>query len=83
MLDPARYEAISIDQRDDGVVLATLNRPDRLNAVNAQMHHELAWLPRDVDADPTRPRARDHRAGRAFCAGGDFGPQPATSDPGR
>ncbi len=82
MLDPTRYEAISIDQRDDGVVLATLNRPDRLNAVNAQMHHELAWLTRDVDADPAVRVLVITGAGRAFCAGGDFGPQPATSDPG-
>jgi enoyl-CoA hydratase len=82
MLDPTRYEAISIDQRDDGVVLATLNRPDRLNAVNAQMHHELAWLTRDVDGDPAARVLVITGAGRAFCAGGDFGPQPATSDPG-
>jgi len=82
MLDPTRYEAISIDQRDGGVVLATLNRPDRLNAVNAQMHHELAWLTRDVDADPSAKVLVITGAGRAFCAGGDFGPQPATSDPG-
>ena len=82
MLDPQRYEAISVDKRDDGIVLATLNRPDRLNAVNAQMHHELAWITRDVDADPTVKVLVITGAGRAFCAGGDFGPQPATSEPG-
>lgn len=74
MLDPDRYEHIAIDHRDDGVVLATLNRPDRLNAVNGVLHGELARLPREFDAD------RDARvlvvtgAGRAFCAGGDFSP---------
>ena len=60
-------------------MLATLNRPDRLNAVNATMHHELARL------DPRARRRPDAKvlvitgAGRAFCAGGDFGPQPTAA----
>ena len=75
MLDPQRYKAIAIDKRADGVALATLNRPERLNAVNATMHNELARLTRDADAD-TDVRVLDITgAGRAFCAGGDFGPR--------
>lgn len=77
VLDPQRYEAIIIDKRTNGVVLATLNRPDRLNAVNATMHSELARLTRDADADPAVKALVITGAGRAFCAGGDFGPQPA------
>ena len=77
MLDPGRYEAITIDKRTDGVVLATLDRPDRLNAVNAAMHGELARLTREADADPDVKVLVITGAGRAFCAGGDFGPQPA------
>ena len=77
MLDPGRYEAITIDKRPDGVVLATLDRPDRLNAVNAAMHGELARLTREADADPDVKVLVITGAGRAFCAGGDFGPQPA------
>jgi enoyl-CoA hydratase len=73
-LDPQRYEAIDIEKRDGGVVLATLNRPERLNAVNATMHHELARLPREVDADPAVKVLVLTGAGRAFCAGGDFSP---------
>jgi enoyl-CoA hydratase len=75
VLDPRRYEAIAIDKRTDGVVLATLNRPDRLNAVNGTMHGELARLPREADADPDVRVIVITGAGRAFCAGGDFGPQ--------
>jgi enoyl-CoA hydratase len=75
VLDPDRYRTILIDKRPDGVVLATLNRPDRLNAVNARMHHELAWLPRDADDDRSVKAVVLTGAGRAFCAGGDFGPQ--------
>ena len=77
MLDPQRYEAIAIDKRGDGIVLATLNRPDRLNAVNAAMHSELARITREADADPDVKVLVITGAGRAFCAGGDFGPQPA------
>ena len=77
MLDPQRYEAIVIDKRANGVVLATLNRPDRLNAVNVTMHAELARLTREADADPAVKVLVITGAGRAFCAGGDFGPQPA------
>jgi enoyl-CoA hydratase len=75
MLDPQRYEAIAIDKRPDGVTLATLNRPEKLNAVNATLHNELARLTRDADADDDVRVLVITGAGRAFCAGGDFSPQ--------
>ena len=74
VLDPERYETIAIDKRADGVALATLNRPDRLNAVNGVMHNELSRLSRDADADGDVRVLVITGAGRAFCAGGDFGP---------
>ncbi len=80
MLDPQSYDAIAIDKRADGIALATLNRPDRLNAVNGTMHGELARLTREADADPDVRVLVITGAGRAFCAGGDFGPQPAGGD---
>jgi enoyl-CoA hydratase len=75
VLDPKSYDTIIIDKRADGVALATLNRPDRLNAVNGIMHGELARLTREADADPEVRVLVITGAGRAFCAGGDFGPQ--------
>jgi enoyl-CoA hydratase len=72
MLAPDAYSAIHIEKRENGVALATLNRPERRNAVNDAMHYELGQLPSDADTD------RDVRvvvitgAGGAFCAGGDF-----------
>jgi enoyl-CoA hydratase len=90
VLDQDRYEHIVIDRRPDGVVLATLNRPDRLNAVNGVLHGELARLPREFDADPDAKVLVITGAGRAFCAGGDFSPtgvgstdRPITLEEGR
>ena len=80
MLDPDRYEHIVIDRRDGGVVLATLNRPDKLNAVNGVLHGELARLPRDFDADGDARVLVITGAGRAFCAGGDFSPSGVGND---
>ncbi len=80
MLDPDRYEHITIDRRPDGVVLATLNRPDRLNAVNGVLHGELARLPREFDADADAKVLVITGAGRAFCAGGDFSPTGVGND---
>lgn len=74
MLDQANYKTIAIEKRDDAVAVATLNRPERLNAVNGDMHHELTTLPRDVEADREVRALVITGAGRAFCAGGDFSP---------
>src|SRR5687767_5559213 len=74
MLDPENYKAIQIEKFDDGVAVATLNRPERLNAVGGTMHPELERLPGDADGDPSVRCLLVTGAGRAFCAGGDFGP---------
>lgn len=74
MLDATTYETISFDRHDDGVVVATLQRPEKLNAVDGRMHHELSRLPRDADDDPGLRVLVLTGAGRAFCAGGDFSP---------
>ncbi len=74
MLKQENYETMQIERRDNGVAVVTLNRPERLNAINGRMHAELATFSRDFAND------RDLRvlvltgAGRAFSAGGDFSP---------
>ena len=82
MLKQENYQTMLIERRDNGVVLVTLNRPERLNAINGRMHAELATFSRDFAND------RDLRvlvltgAGRAFSAGGDFSPEdPIGSNP--
>lgn len=72
MLNADDYTTIAIEKRADGVTLATLNRPEKLNAVNAAMHRELASLPIGANRDPEVRVLVLTGAGRAFCAGGDF-----------
>lgn len=72
MLRQENYETIQIEKHD-GLAILTLNRPERLNAVNGAMHSELMQLFVDVQADSDVRAAVLTGAGRAFCAGGDFG----------
>jgi enoyl-CoA hydratase len=73
MLGQENYENILIEKRD-GIAILTLNRPERLNAVNGTLHSELSTVFDDVQADGDVRVAVITGAGRAFCAGGDFGP---------
>lgn len=72
MLRQEDYETIQIE-KDNGVAILRLNRPERLNAVNGAMHSELMQVFLDVQADEEVRAAILTGAGRAFCAGGDFG----------
>ncbi len=84
MLAPESYETIEIEKRKNGVTIATLNRPEKLNAVDGRMHYELSRLTADADADPEVKVLVLTGAGRAFCAGGDFGggSRPGPGGPG-
>jgi 2-(1,2-epoxy-1,2-dihydrophenyl)acetyl-CoA isomerase len=57
----------------DGVLTLTLNRPDKLNSFNEEMHRALrAQVERARDDDAIRAVLLT-AAGRAFCAGQDLG----------
>ena len=57
----------------DGVATITLNRPDKLNAVNEAMHRELAQAFDRIEADAAIRAVLLTGAGRGFCAGQDLG----------
>jgi 2-(1,2-epoxy-1,2-dihydrophenyl)acetyl-CoA isomerase len=60
-----------IADRRDGWVKITLNRPDRLNSFNQEMHRKLAELLEDI-ADERWRAVLLTGAGRGFCAGQDL-----------
>jgi enoyl-CoA hydratase/carnithine racemase len=66
------YETILLD-REDGVGIITLNRPDVLNAMNRKLSAELADAVKTLDGDDTVGCIVVTGAGgRAFSAGGDI-----------
>ncbi len=82
MLKQENYETMLIERRDNGVAVVSLNRPERLNAVNGRMHAELATFSRDFANDRELRVLVLTGTGRAFCAGGDFSPDnPIGSNP--
>ncbi|MGH8783836.1 MAG: enoyl-CoA hydratase/isomerase family protein [Cupriavidus necator] len=52
------------------VLEVILNRPDQLNAVNAELHEELAQVFVDADWDPESDIIVLTGAGRAYSSGG-------------
>lgn len=59
--------------KDGGVATVLLDRPEKLNALSADMYHDLARGFSELDADEQVRAVILAGAGRAFCAGGDVG----------
>ena len=54
------------------ILLITLNRPEKMNAINAELAAELMTALQEFDASPALRVAVITGAGRAFCAGRDL-----------
>jgi enoyl-CoA hydratase len=63
-------EAVLVERRG-AVALVTLNRPERLNASDRELHRAVARLWTEVGTDPQVGAIVLTGAGRAFSAGGD------------
>ena len=59
-------------RREDAIARVTLNRPEKLNAMNAQMHEELGRVWKDFRDDPALRVAILSGNGRCFSAGSDL-----------
>lgn len=68
----AAYTRLAFDYPADRVLRITINRPEKLNALDATGHAEITDVWRDVDRDPDINAVILCGAGRAFSAGGDF-----------
>lgn len=66
--------------RDGGVLTLTLNRPDKLNAIDNPLADALLDALRSAAADPAVRAVRLRGHGRAFCAGRDVSAPPTERD---
>ena len=67
--------------RRDGIAQVTLNRPDRLNALNLALIKDLRSAATAIDADPGIRAVVLTGAGRAFCSGADLMGEDFVNDP--
>lgn len=76
------YETLALDERAPGVVVVTLNRPDRYNAMTNAMFVELERCARDLDQDDDLRAVVLTGSGAAFCAGYDLADADGLADLG-
>ena len=65
-------DAVLLDRVDEDLVAITLNRPDRLNAINDSFIEAMHAALDRVEADPAVRAVVLSGAGRGFCAGADL-----------
>jgi enoyl-CoA hydratase len=81
MTKSKQYETIEYETRGP-IGLVTLNRPDRLNAINKQMLDDLDALLDTIEADEDVRVVILQGAGRSFCAGFDLKDEAEAEDEG-
>ncbi len=67
-----RYPGLLFERPAPGVLVMTLNRPDRLNATDGPLHRALSRVWDDIHDDPETRVVIVTGAGDAFSAGGDL-----------
>src|ERR1700719_4307423 len=73
----AQASNLDLDRLDDGaIVVVTINRPHRRNALDSQTLAELHRLLDTLNGDPAARAVVLTGAGSAFCAGADIKAQP-------
>jgi enoyl-CoA hydratase len=80
-MDPSTYSTFAIEIRENGLTIATINRPKRMNAVNATLHSEIIRLLSEANTSPEVKVLIITGSGRAFCAGGDMVDEDDTRGP--
>ena len=70
-MDYSGYQCLEI-VREGSVLVVSFNRPEALNAVNAELHSELSLLFGDINKDKKTDAVVLTGKGKAFSAGGDI-----------
>ncbi|WP_182378244.1 enoyl-CoA hydratase-related protein [Nocardioides sp. WS12] len=76
------YETLTLEEATPGVVVLTLNRPDRYNAMTNQMFVELERAALDLDQEDDLRAVVLTGAGMAFCGGYDLADADGLADLG-
>jgi len=73
-MQPPAYATLALEHSGEHVLVATLARPEVLNALNTQMGRDLLdlWGRLSADPGPVRCVVLTGAGERAFCAGGDL-----------
>ena len=68
------YQTARVEDRGEGLLLLTLNRPEVANAMNTQMGRDLLAFFDEINKAPAKQRCivLTGAGERAFCAGGDL-----------
>lgn len=67
------FQFLELERPQPGILIATLNRPEKLNALRRSDHDEVTALLRTVAEDDDTNVLVVRGAGRSFCIGGDLG----------
>jgi len=65
------FKTVTVEN-DDGVAVVTLNRPDKMNAMNPQLHEDITQVLEQLRYDDSVRVLVLTGAGAAFCAGMDL-----------
>ncbi len=66
------YPGLDFERHEHGILVITINRPEKLNATDAAMHNALSRVWLDIHEDPQTRVVVVTGAGDAFSAGGDL-----------
>lgn len=64
--------AVVLYELRDDIAVVTLNRPDKLNAISAELNHELGRAVQRAEADDAAVIVLTGAGERSFCAGADM-----------
>jgi enoyl-CoA hydratase len=71
LAQPLELENVIVTDEGDGIYLVTMNRPERLNALNGGLHEDIIHAFQALDRDDACSVIVVTGAGRAFSAGGN------------